>query len=80
MACCSAGQGTKDHHWDKVLPHTDYALFCIKSPDPDKYLELTKRPMANTLKFWDELEARGVKYWVRGEPWGRQSAAGQSVQ
>ena len=29
-----AGQGMKAHHWDKVLPHLDYALFCIKSPIP----------------------------------------------
>lgn len=29
-----AGQGLKHSHWDKVLPHLDYALFCIKSPIP----------------------------------------------
>lgn len=29
-----AGQGLKWSHWDKVLPHLDYALFCIKSPIP----------------------------------------------
>lgn len=60
----NAGQGTKAHHWDVVLPHTDYALFCIKSPDPEKYITLTKRPMGNVLKFWNEMEAHGVKYWV----------------
>lgn len=38
------------------------------SPNPDKYLQLTKRPMHGTLEFWNELEARQVKYWVSAQP------------
>lgn len=38
------------------------------SPNPDKYLQLTKRPMHGTLEFWNELEAWQVKYWVSAQP------------
>jgi hypothetical protein len=48
-----------------ILPHTDYVLFCVKSSDPQRYFELTQRHMDKALLFWDELERRGIKYWVR---------------
>ena len=39
-----AGQGMKHSHWDKVLPHLDYALFCIKSPIPGGCQPATPAP------------------------------------
>ncbi|PSC70718.1 pyruvate formate-lyase 1-activating enzyme [Micractinium conductrix] len=61
----TTGQGMKESHWDKVLPHLDYALFCIKSPIPDKYEWITKRQIGPALGFVEELEKRGIPYWLR---------------
>lgn len=61
----TTGQGLKRRHWDTVLPHLDYALFCIKSPISEKYEWITKRPMHSALAFAGELEARSIKHWVR---------------
>lgn len=62
----TTGQGTKEHNWDVVLPHLDYALFCIKSPIKAKYEALTNRKgLHRALNFARELEDRGIKYWLR---------------
>ncbi|KAI7842618.1 hypothetical protein COHA_003722 [Chlorella ohadii] len=61
----TTGQGLKHSHWDKVLPHLDYALFCIKSPIPEKYEWITKRKIGPALGFVDELEQRKIPYWLR---------------
>lgn len=61
----TTGQGLKHSHWDKVLPHLDYALFCIKSPIPEKYEWITKRQIGPALGFVGELEQRGIPYWLR---------------
>ncbi|KAL4451931.1 hypothetical protein ABPG75_007593 [Micractinium tetrahymenae] len=61
----TTGQGLKHSHWDKVLPHLDYALFCIKSPISEKYEWITKRQIGPALGFVGELERRGIPYWLR---------------
>jgi pyruvate formate lyase activating enzyme len=61
----TTGQGTKHHHWDKVLPHTDMVLFCIKHLDPDKYQKLTSLPQLGALRFAAELKQQGIPFWLR---------------
>lgn len=43
----TTGQGAKHAHWDKVLPHLDYALFCIKSPIPGAFAQRRGRAWAH---------------------------------
>lgn len=61
----TTGQGTKHHHWDKVLPYTDMVLFCIKHLDPIKYEQITGMKQKGALKFADELKANSIPFWVR---------------
>lgn len=56
----TTGQGSKHHHWDKVLPHTDMVLFCIKSLNEDRYMELTGVRQKGALKFAAELKVGGA--------------------
>lgn len=61
----TTGQGTKHHHWDTVLPHTDMVLFCIKHLNPEKYAGLTGLRQIGALRFAEELKARGIPHWLR---------------
>eukprot|EP00878_Enallax_costatus_P004356 GHUV01004592.1.p1 GENE.GHUV01004592.1~~GHUV01004592.1.p1 ORF type:complete len:240 (+),score=35.22 GHUV01004592.1:531-1250(+) len=61
----TTGQGTKHHNWDKVLPHTDMVLFCIKHLDPEKYTGLTGLRQLGALKFAEELKTQRVPFWLR---------------
>lgn len=61
----TTGQGTKNHHWDTVLPHTDMVLFCIKHLNPEKYAGLTGLRQIGALRFAAELKARGIPHWLR---------------
>ncbi|KAF6260330.1 pyruvate formate-lyase activating enzyme [Scenedesmus sp. NREL 46B-D3] len=61
----TTGQGTKHHHWDKVLPHTDMALFCIKHLDPEKYAGLSGLRQLGALRFAAELKEQGIPFWLR---------------
>lgn len=61
----TTGQGTKHGNWDKVLPHTDMVLFCIKHLDPARYTALTGLHQAGALKFAAELRARAIPFWLR---------------
>lgn len=61
----TTGQGTKHHHWDVVLPHTDMVLFCIKHLNPEKYAGLTGLRQIGALRFAAELKERGIPHWLR---------------
>lgn len=61
----TTGQGSKHHHWDKVLPVTDMVLFCIKSLDPQRYTDLTGLKQQGALRFAAELKAQGIPFWLR---------------
>eukprot|EP00882_Tetradesmus_deserticola_P007370 GHRQ01007764.1.p2 GENE.GHRQ01007764.1~~GHRQ01007764.1.p2 ORF type:complete len:162 (+),score=67.17 GHRQ01007764.1:363-848(+) len=50
---------------DKVLPHTDIALFCIKHLDPSKYQGLSGLRQLGALRFAAELKAHGIPLWLR---------------
>jgi len=61
----TTGQGSKHHNWDKVLPHTDMVLFCIKALDPAMYTQLTGLQQRGALKFAEELKHEGIPFWAR---------------
>eukprot|EP00775_Hariotina_reticulata_P009835 gene9835-9994_t len=61
----TTGHGSKQANWDKVLPHTDLVLFCIKHIDPVKYHKLTGMSQVAPLLFTAELQQRGIPYWLR---------------
>lgn len=61
------GQGSKECHWDVVLPHTDMVLVCVKHLNPVKYKELvggTAKP-SSVLNFVKELNERRIPFWIR---------------
>lgn len=49
----------------EVLKYTDLVLLDIKHIDPDKYKELTARPLEPTLKFMEYLREIGKAVWLR---------------
>ncbi|CEL95532.1 unnamed protein product [Vitrella brassicaformis CCMP3155] len=51
--------------WQITLPHTDLVLLCLKSFDPHKYKELTKSTHKSAYEFAEELERRGIPWWLR---------------
>ncbi|KAF8073189.1 rpa1 [Scenedesmus sp. PABB004] len=61
----TTGQGSKHHNWDKVLPHTDMVLFCVKHLDPARYTSLTGLRQLGALRFADELRAAAIPFWLR---------------
>jgi pyruvate formate lyase activating enzyme len=61
----TTGQGTKEHNWNKVLPHTDLVLFCVKHLDPAKYYGLTGLHQPGALAFAKELKDRNIPFWLR---------------
>lgn len=48
-----------------VLDFVDLVLLDIKTLDNDLHAVLTGVKMNNTLRFWDELERRGIETWIR---------------
>lgn len=48
-----------------VLEYTNLVLLDIKHINPDKYLRLTGKPLAPTLRFLDYLTEIGKSAWVR---------------
>eukprot|EP00467_Chlorarachnion_reptans_P016751 CAMPEP_0114509136 /NCGR_PEP_ID=MMETSP0109-20121206/13033_1 /TAXON_ID=29199 /ORGANISM="Chlorarachnion reptans, Strain CCCM449" /LENGTH=196 /DNA_ID=CAMNT_0001688237 /DNA_START=456 /DNA_END=1046 /DNA_ORIENTATION=- len=51
--------------WNKVLPHTDMVLFCIKSADPKTYFELTESTWGSTERFAKCVADHGVPMRIR---------------
>lgn len=49
----------------EVLEYTDLVLLDIKTLNPDLHPILTGVGPENTLRFLDELEARGIPTWIR---------------
>ncbi|MCI8600208.1 MAG: pyruvate formate lyase-activating protein [Oscillospiraceae bacterium] len=54
---------TKDT--EALLAVTDLVLLDIKMTTDEEYREYIGCPMAGPLRFWDELEKRGIPVWVR---------------
>lgn len=49
----------------EVLEYTDLVLLDIKTLNPELHPVLTGVGQENTLRFLDELEARGIPTWIR---------------
>jgi pyruvate formate lyase activating enzyme len=60
----TAGQ-CKRTNWEIVLPFTDYVLFCMKHPDPDKYKELTGISQKHAIEFLSKLEEYKIPFSLR---------------
>lgn len=60
----TSGAGTR-HSFDTVLKHTDYALFCVKSLDPDMYAKITGRSQHRAMEFARELDIHKIPYNLR---------------
>ena len=50
---------------DRLLEVTDLIMLDIKHIDPEKHLELCKRPNDNILKFARYLDQKGKEIWIR---------------
>lgn len=61
----TTGQGSKHHHWDVVLPHTDLVLLCIKHLDPVMYEKISGLKQHGAMKFANELAERKIPYYLR---------------
>ena len=48
-----------------VLPLTDHVMFCIKHPDPKKYLQFTGHEQKHAIQFWETLEEMRKPYTLR---------------
>jgi len=53
------------HLEDEWFDNVDLILLDIKHIDPDRYLELTSKPLQPTLDFAHRLSAMGKKMWIR---------------
>eukprot|EP00471_Norrisiella_sphaerica_P006815 CAMPEP_0184481044 /NCGR_PEP_ID=MMETSP0113_2-20130426/2599_1 /TAXON_ID=91329 /ORGANISM="Norrisiella sphaerica, Strain BC52" /LENGTH=196 /DNA_ID=CAMNT_0026859943 /DNA_START=479 /DNA_END=1069 /DNA_ORIENTATION=- len=51
--------------WDKVLPHTDLVLFCIKSATPKNYFHLTESTIDSAIKFSKHVAKYEVPMRIR---------------
>jgi len=62
----TTGQGSRHHHWDKVLPHTDLVLLCTKSTDARIYEWITGgHRQEHMLHFAEEVGRRNIPLWLR---------------
>lgn len=50
---------------DALLDDVDLVLLDIKCIDPERYRQLTRRPLEPTLRFAERLAARGQRVWLR---------------
>ena len=64
----TAAAGTIEQ-WDRLLPHVDAVLLCVKSSDPAKYRTITRshdeRPYRIMISFLEATRRHGVKTWIR---------------
>ena len=63
IAIDTAGVGNGDY--EEILKWVDLALLDIKHTNKEGYLNLTSKPIDESLKFIEALNKSGVKVWIR---------------
>ncbi|MGM9975290.1 MAG: pyruvate formate-lyase-activating protein, partial [Clostridiaceae bacterium] len=51
--------------YDEILSYTDLVIYDVKHFKPESYLEVTGKPMDETLKFFDTVQRYRIPLWVR---------------
>ncbi len=61
----TTGFGNEDI-WNKVLPHTDHVLLCVKHAEPEKYKQIANVDgHATMLQFISHVQQRGIPINLR---------------
>ena len=63
IAIDTAGVGNGDY--EEILKWVDLALLDIKHTNKEGYINLTSKPIDESLKFIEALNKSGVKVWIR---------------